>query len=143
MYKKANIFLSVLFLVLLLAVCSEQFLLYGGYVKAVSNHGDNGRTDAKESSIYCPSGMIGLKLSDEDRVIMKNGEIITEEFRRGDVRYYSVNDGDVFHADIRNCDESMGMYVYDASENVLFPKVGTKAVISRPVSVIFDVKVAK
>lgn len=141
MYKKGSLFLSIMFVFLAAAVGISQYLILYGILPASDLPGEGGRINSAESSLYSPSGYMGLKTSDVGIKILKNGFPAQAEEENGDVKIFKVNDGDVFTADTRNNEDGGVIYVYNATENISFPKAGTKLYVKEPVKKIFTVRV--
>ncbi len=142
MYKRLNVFLSVIFAGLFLSVCAVQYMYYGGKIEPVGNFSDEGMIYLYESSLYSPKGRLSVKMSDENIIILKNGEICEGE-KTGDIYSFEVNNGDIFHADLRNAGGEGVIFLYEVSENITFPKASSKMLLRGGVEKLFCVQTSE
>ena len=140
MYKRMNILLSVAFAGLFMSVCAVQYLLYSGEMVSVSNFDDGKKISAVGSSVYSAVGEIYIKSGEGVKILVNGNEYSAEENVDG-AKKYTLNDGDIIHADLRECGYEGVIYIYGVSENVTYPTVGTKIPANGGVVRLFEVNI--
>ncbi|NLW69621.1 MAG: hypothetical protein GX061_00835 [Eubacteriaceae bacterium] len=131
--------LSVCVAAAFIGLAAFNILLHTDYSQAVLGGGSN--TSHSESELFRQEYLIKLSVSDENAVLMVNGEAAAKSKDDKGYSLLTMCPGDVASLDLRDMgDKSVTVFVAHTDEGVSEPAIGTKMIMKGGIRTLFTLK---
>lgn len=141
--KKTERFLITLAIICIASVGGVQIIYAIGKAVPASIIANEGSVSYIDSSVYRKGGQIKIKLSPlEEAELLINGEKAEPLGTDGEYNIYIVYDKDVIELDLRKtADEEISVFVAETSQEIIFPKSGTKMFVKGGIKKLFTISI--
>lgn len=145
MSKKFEVFLVTVICICVIGIAAMQIFYKSGIISPVFKGNDDNAVNYLNSTLYRERGLIQLEISHyPDCAVLINGEAPVNFKQDKQYLIYEVYDKDVVELDLRKiADTDVVVLVAAVSDNVTYPKEGSKFIVKNGIKILFEISCNK